>query len=380
MGVRLLSSIFGKNPSPSPTSDGSPPSPAPTKSPVAKTRLGSLSKEPTEAESRKPEHPTNEVSPSEEASSSKRAAVPTKLGIGVGGNVLAEMKARQERRISGIMKQNSNEESDFSEKSEAKTEPISKSSSLSPNPLGGIRLRPTPPTPEDQEPPKLPEKTGIRFNRSAPLDDSESKNHPLAGIRLRPRGGSEETEVPATKNEEKTNNVTNHFRLRAASSPAEEGSSSGDTTGEAVKTNPLSGVKLRSTGINVIDPLKSPNNDSGSAGEIKSEARNSLSKLKPPPLAPKPRPWSIVGSDKKTGAPLRVSTPFFLVQLLNLVRSYPDDSENTDAAKENDAKEAIKSSKVRAMAANLNSSNTGKRIHHFLLLLWLVLVCSTMSM
>jgi hypothetical protein len=26
-----------------------------------------------------------------------------------------------------------------------------------------------------------------------------------------------------------------------------------------------------------------------------------LTKLKPPPLAPKPRPWSIVGSDKKTG-------------------------------------------------------------------------------
>ena len=298
MGVRLLSSIFGKNPSPSPTSEASPPSPAPTKSPVAKTRLGSTS----ESEPRK-ESPASEQSTPEEPSASKRTAVPTKLGIGVGGNVLAEMKARQERRISGILKQNSNEDSDISERSEAKTEPTNKANSMSPNPLGGIRLRPTPPTPEEPEPPKLPEKTGIRFNqRSAPQDDSESKTHPLAGIRLRPRGGSEEAEVSSTKSEEKSNNVVNQFRLRAASSAAEEASShsSADPASE-VKANPLSGVKLRSTGINVTDPLKSPNIDPGNVGDNKNEARNSLTKLKPPPLAPKPRPWSIVGSDKKPG-------------------------------------------------------------------------------
>jgi len=40
--------------------------------------------------------------------------------------------------------------------------------------------------------------------------------------------------------------------------------------------------------------------------------------------------------------------------------NFLDESENAEAAKENDAKEASKSSKVRAMAANLNSTNSGK--------------------
>lgn len=285
MGVRLLSSIFGKNPSPSPTGDASPP--PPTKSPVAKSRLGSASKE-----------PEPEVKPSvdnEEPTALKRTAAPSKLGIGVGGNVLAEMKARQERRISGILKQNS-EESDFSERADKPDS--NKTNSLSPNPLGGIRLRPTPHTPEEPEPPKLPEKNNVRFVRPTGLEEVESERNksanPLTGFRLRHRGGGlEETE--STKLEEKSN-ALNQIRLRATSTVVDE-SPSPDLSAD--RTNPLSGVRLRSTGINVTDPLKSPNN--GDSCEIKSESRNSLTKLKPPPLAPKPRPWSIVGSDKKTG-------------------------------------------------------------------------------
>lgn len=293
MGVRLLSSIFGsKNPSPSPTSDVTSSSPPqqqpqlPAKSPVAKSRLGSTSKESELVES------------SEDQSVSKRSAVPSKLGIGVGGNVLAEMKARQERRISGIMKQNS-EDSDISERSESVNSNHSKANSLSPNPLGGIRLRPTPPTPEEPEQPKMTtEKVttpspAMRFVRSNPTEDPE-KSNPLANIRLRPRGGSEETEVEKS-------NVLNQFRLRAASSTT---TTAATEDSSPVETNPLSGVKLRSTGIKVTDPLKSPNNGGGSSSseDLKSESRNSLTKLmKPPPLAPKPRPWSIVGSDKKNG-------------------------------------------------------------------------------
>lgn len=288
MGVRLLSSIFGKNPSPSPTGDASPP-PAPTKSPVAKSRLGSVSKEP---------EPEPKQAESEEPPIPKRTPVPSKLGIGVGGNVLAEMKARQERRISGILKQNS-EESDFLERSE-KQEP-NKPSSLSPNPLGGIRLRPTPHTPEEQDtPPKLPEKTNIRFARPSGIEDAESDRNksanPLTGFRLRHRGGPEEPETTTTTKSEEKSNALNQIRLRATSTVVDD-SPSPDPTGDS-KTNPLSGVRLRSTGINVTDPLKSPNNGDS---EGKGESRNSLTKLKPPPLAPKPRPWSIVGSDKKAG-------------------------------------------------------------------------------
>lgn len=42
--------------------------------------------------------------------------------------------------------------------------------------------------------------------------------------------------------------------------------------------------------------------------------------------------------------------------------SFLDDAENADAAKENDIKEPVKPSKVRAMAAAVNSNNssTGK--------------------
>ena len=312
MGVRLLSSIFGKNPSPSPTSDvmsSSPPQTQqqpqlPAKSPIAKTRLGSTSKELETAES--PEEPVV----------AKRSAVPTKLGIGVGGNVLAEMKARQERRISGIMKQNS-EDSDISERSESVNSNNSKASSLSPNPLGGIRLRPTPPTPEEPEMPKLSTENKVttpspamRFMRSNPSEDAE-KSNPLAGIRLRPRGGSEETETTSSsKNVEDKSNVLNQFRLRASSSTSTAPNTAIEDS-SPIEPNPLSGVKLRSTGIKVTDPLKSPNNGGGSSSseDLKSESRNSISKLKPPPLAPKPRPWSIVGSDKKNGK--SVSYPNF---------------------------------------------------------------------
>ncbi|XP_059352193.1 F-actin-uncapping protein LRRC16A-like isoform X2 [Daphnia carinata] len=326
MGVRLLSSIFGKNPSPSPTSDGSP-SPAPSKSPVAKTKLTSVTKE-QESESKPVEDEAEPAVP-------KRSAVPSKLGIGVGGNVLAEMKARQERRISGILKQNS-EESDFSERGIEKGEP-NKANNLSPNPLGGIRLRPTPHTPEEQEPPKLPERNNVRFIRPAGLEEVESDRNkpanPLTGFRLRHRGGADE---PETAKLEDKSNALNQIRLRATSAVVDD-SPSPDPSGDA-KANPLSGVRLRSTGINVTDPLKSPNNGDSNA-ENKNDSRNSLTKLKPPPLAPKPRPWSIVGSDKKT-----------------------DDIDGADAAKENDAKEAVKPSKVRAMAAAVNFNNSGSDV------------------
>lgn len=128
----------------------------------------------------------------------------------------------------------------------------------------------------------------------------------MANIRLRPRCFTDESpEAAATKSD-----VALHpFRLRAAS-----GAGLTDNPPES-EPNPLIGVRLRSTGINVTDPLKSPNNGAGpttssvgspsdAGGEAKNdknESRNSLSKLKPPPLAPKPRPWSIVGSDKKAG-------------------------------------------------------------------------------
>jgi hypothetical protein len=186
----------------------------PAKSPIAKTRLGSTSKEP-EATADSPD----------ELVVAKRSAVPTKLGIGVGGNVLAEMKARQERRISGIMKQNS-EDSDISERLESVNSNNSKASSLSPNPLGKIRLRQTPPTPEELEMPKLSTENkdkvttpspAMRFMRSNPTAEKQ-KSNPLSDyIRLRPKGGSEETEAPSTvKNVEDKSNILSQFRIRAA--------------------------------------------------------------------------------------------------------------------------------------------------------------------
>ena len=184
--MRLLSSIFGKNPSPSPTGEGVS-SPPPAKSPVAKSRLNSFSKDLPDADHRKSAGKSKSESESdlkqidgEESGASKRstttataattatataatattpggaaagaagATPPAKIGgIGVTGTVLAEMKARQERRISGILKQNSDESQEFPERPEAKTEPAK--SSLSPNPIGGIRLRSTQASPEDPD-------------------------------------------------------------------------------------------------------------------------------------------------------------------------------------------------------------------------------------
>ena len=306
MGVRLLSTIFGKNPAPSPTGDVAPVPPA--KSPIAKARLASLSKENAEME-RKPEPSPRlgetevktaklESDPKtvecEESSVTKRSAgAASKVAIGVGGNVLAEIKARQERRISGVMKQNS-EESDFSERSER----IDSKANLSPIPLGPMRLRPALPTPEEAETPKMDIKSAInplvRFRPSGgeEIESERSKpSNPLTAIRLRPRGVAEDSEG-TMKSEEKSNLLNIRQRAVEESDVSEKSD---------VKPNPLSGVRLRSTGINVVDPLKSPNNGSNIDNDTKSESRNSLSKLKPPPLAPKPRPWSIVGSDKKLG-------------------------------------------------------------------------------
>ena len=151
--MRLLSSIFGKNPSPSPTGEGV--SPPPAKSPVAKSRLNSFSKELPDAENRKSAGKSKSESESdlkqidsEDSAASKRATPPSKIGgIGVTGTVLAEMKARQERRISGILKQNSDESQDVPERPE-KMEP---KSSLSPNPIAGVRLRSAQVSPEDPD-------------------------------------------------------------------------------------------------------------------------------------------------------------------------------------------------------------------------------------
>ncbi|EFX77216.1 hypothetical protein DAPPUDRAFT_247994 [Daphnia pulex] len=221
--------------------------PAPTKSTVAKTKLSSTTKKP-ESEPRAAEDEAEPAAP-------KRTAVPSKLGIGVVGNVLAKMKARNIQ-------------------SSEKPEP-SKACSLSQNPLRGIRLRPTPHTPEDQEPPKLPKGESER-NKSA---------NPLTGFRLHHRDEAEEAKM--AKLEEKLNLTVYLDDLPST-----------DPTSDA-KANPPSGVPLCSTGINVTDPLKSPHNGDSSA-EIKK------------------------------------------------------DTDISDVAKENDAKEAVKQSKVRAMAASVN--------------------------
>ena len=313
MGVRLLSSIFGKNPSPSPAADAASPPPL-AKSPVAKARMGSFSKELPESERKTDVKSDGAGGPADSKPadgedstmsvvSKRAAAASSKIGIGVTGNVLAEMKARQERRISGIMKQNS-EESDFSERSE-KPEP---KASLSPNPIGGVRLRPTPLTPEESDPCKTENKmasnpTAVRFGNNRPVGTEEAEPernkapNPITAVRLRPRGVAEEGDA-AVKPDEKSTNPLGNIRLRVASSLNEDSDVSEKSES---KSNPLSGVRLRSTGINVTDPLKSPNNSSNGESESKSESRNSLTKLKPPPLAPKPRPWSVVGSDKKNG-------------------------------------------------------------------------------
>ena len=143
----------------------------------------------------------------------------------------------------------------------------------------------------------------VRFRSPAteePTDNAEraKSSNPLANIRLRPRGFTDSGDSEAsTKNEDKSP-VLIPFRLRAASGAGDEANRDASTD------NPLSGVRLRMTGINVTDPLKSPNNSNGDMNnDNKNDAtRNSLtSKLKPPPLAPKPRPWSFIGSDKKGG-------------------------------------------------------------------------------
>ena len=88
MGVRLLSSIFGKNSSPSPTAEGV--STPPVKSPVAKSRLNSFSKEWPDAENRKLAGKSKSESKSESKSDlkqidsedSKRATPPEKNRFG----------------------------------------------------------------------------------------------------------------------------------------------------------------------------------------------------------------------------------------------------------------------------------------------------------
>lgn len=325
-----MSSIFGKNPSPSPTGDASPPQPA--KSPVAKIRFGT-------AQSPKEEHETK-TSESEDGAS-KKSAGPSKIGIGVGGNVLAEMKARQERRISGILNKQNSEESDVSEVSD-KTEPSgAKSASTSPNPLGGIRLRSAAQAPDDDVPPKLPEKT-IRFAKSPEEPDADKSKSNSSLFRLRSRIGLEEAQDDKPP-------PLNHVKLRSTAN--NDDGQSLELTSE--KANPLSGVRLRSTGINVAENHKTGN---GGDGDNKSESRNSLTKLKPPPLAPKPRPWSVVGSDKKNG-----KTRTFVAcrwPVTSVEASHLKDADACEAAKENDVKEVAKLNKVRAMAAAVNQSNT----------------------
>ena len=130
------------------------------------------------------------------------------------------------------------------------------------------------------------------------VERNKSPN-PITSVRLRPRVNSEESDV-STKAEDKALNSLNNYRLRAASTVTEDSDLSEKSES---KPNPLSGVRLRSTGINVTSSSKAATASSNGDVEPKNESRNSLtSKLRaPPPLAPKPRPWSIVGSDKKNG-------------------------------------------------------------------------------
>ena len=142
------------------------------------------------------------------------------------------------------------------------------------------------------------------MNRCAGPEEAETERtkspNPITSVRLRPRGVNPEDAEVSVKPEEKSANSLNNYRLRATGSTVTEDSDVSEKSES--KPNPLSGVRLRSTGINVTNSSKSPGSSNGDV-ESKNESRNSLtSKLRaPPPLAPKPRPWSIVGSDKKTG-------------------------------------------------------------------------------
>merc|ERR1712071_445597 len=255
---------------------------------------------------------------------SKRATPRSKIGIGVTGNVLAGMKARQERRISGILKQNSDESQECPDKTDKIETP---KSNLSPNPIGGVRLRASQLTPDDPDPEK-----GIgRFNRAGGAEEAESERskstNPIASVRLRPRVTADECDASGKASEEKCNNALNNFRLRTTSTVVTEDADVSEKS-ESKPSNPLSGVRLRSTGINVA---KSPSNSNNGEAENKNDARNSLTKLKPPPLAPKPRPWSIVGSDKKSEVARRNN------------KTYLTDSEDQDGVRIESAEdEAVK--------------------------------------
>ena len=141
-----------------------------------------------------------------------------------------------------------------------------------------------------------------RLNRTTGTEEAEPERNkspnPITSVRLRPRINCEEPEFSA-KPEDKCANSLNNYRLRATSTVTEDSDVSEKSES---KPNPLSGVRLRSTGINVTNSSK-PQGSSNGEVEPKNESRNSMtSKLRaPPPLAPKPRPWSIVGSDKKNG-------------------------------------------------------------------------------
>ncbi|XP_039285032.1 F-actin-uncapping protein LRRC16A isoform X2 [Nilaparvata lugens] len=145
--------------------------------------------------------------------------------------------------------------------------------------------------------------------RRTSTSDSTHSSSPLARRldSLRDEESAEEMEVG------RKSNTLPDMKSKRVASPSSRPDSDSEKPGSPTISIPS--VKLRSTGL--ADSLRSPTNGFPRASDapkspvlkaINSKDKTSESdknvgcKVKPPPpLAPKPRPWSVVGSDRKSG-------------------------------------------------------------------------------
>merc|ERR1719394_1273078 len=213
----------------------------------------------------------------------------SKAGVGLGGEVLAEMKSKQEKRASVVPKNNSSEVSASKEEKEPE------------NPFGGIKLR----------------STGRASNLTSPSADISPDNQSERSFQSRDNGLSQ----------------SEHSNKTIQDEP--------DGTPEKIKHSSSSIIGLRAATFDTTSKSKTDLNES-------------LEESKPRP-PPKPRPWSIVGVDRKSGEFTQVESG--AITPPSPAAGGDDDQENEDKSEnKNEARRGSLANRgsVRDMIANLN--------------------------
>merc|ERR1719445_1314719 len=209
-----------------------------------------------------------------------------KTGIGLGGDVLAEMKSKQEKRASVIPKTTSEIPGTKEDKDKDTREPE--------NPFGGIKLR----------------STGRASNLTSPTTD------------FSPESSKTFSDVKNT-------------------SGSDDVDGGGVSVPEKIKHSSSSIIGLRAATFDTTSKSKTDLNES-------------LEESKPRP-PPKPRPWSIVGVDRKSGEFTQVESG--AITPPSPAAGGDDDQENEDKSEnKNEARRGSLANRgsVRDMIANLN--------------------------